>query len=232
MASFGSILIYTAIPVAATCAGGVLAALIRFGPRLTSTVQHFAAGVVFAAAGSELLPDVLHARAALPAIIGAAAALAVMLLIKRLEGKTSGLTGFLAIVGIDIFVDGLVLGIGFVGGQKQGLLLTVALTLEVLFLGLSLAEPLRQANASSWRIVGMASALALALPLGAAIGVPLGSISEPIRTGLFAFGLIALLYLVTEELLVEAHGREDIPFVTAMFFVGFMLLVMLEQQIG
>ena len=43
-------------------------------------------------------------------------------------------------VGIDILIDGLVLGIGFAAGAKQGLLLTGALTLEVLFLGLALAS--------------------------------------------------------------------------------------------
>jgi len=32
---------------------------------------------------------------------------------------------------------------------------------------------------------------------------------------------MALLYLVTEELLVEAHERPDGPPVSAVFFVGF-----------
>ena len=51
-------------------------------------------------------------------------------------------------------------------------------------------------------------------------------------TGFFAFGLIALLYLVTEELLVEAHETPDRPWVTAMFFVGFLALLLLEEVIG
>ncbi len=44
-----------------------------------------------------------------------------------------------------------------------------------------------------------------------------------------AFGLIALLYLVTEELLVEAHQTPDRPWVTAMFFVGFLAILVLEE---
>ena len=43
------------------------------------------------------------------------------------------------------------------------------------------------------------------------------------------FGLIALLYLVTEELLAEAHEIPDRPWVAAMFFVGFLLLLALEE---
>jgi ZIP family zinc transporter len=34
---------------------------------------------------------------------------------------------------------------------------------------------------------------------------------NPLLTGFFAFGLIALLYLVTEELLIEAHETPDRP---------------------
>jgi len=55
---------------------------------------------------------------------------------------------------------------------------------------------------------------------------------NPLLTGFFAFGLIALLYLVTEELLVEAHETPDRPWVTAMFFVGFLALLLLEEVIG
>ena len=44
--------------------------------------------------------------------------------------------------------------------------------------------------------------------------------------------LFALLYLVTEELLVEAHETPDRPWVAAMFFAGFLLLLLLEEAIG
>ena len=40
-----------------------------------------------------------------------------------------------------------------------------------------------------------------------------------------AFGTVVLLYLVTEELLAEAHETPDTPILTAMFFVGFLTLL-------
>jgi ZIP family zinc transporter len=43
--------------------------------------------------------------------------------------------------------------------------------------------------------------------------------------------LIALLYLVTEELLVEAHEQPDTPLVASMFFVGFLALLMIEESV-
>ena len=49
-----------------------------------------------------------------------------MLAIRQLERVIKGPTGLLTLVGIDLFIDGLVLGIGFAAGMKAGLLLTIA----------------------------------------------------------------------------------------------------------
>jgi ZIP family zinc transporter len=51
--------LFTLIPVAAAAVAGLIAVTRRPGGRVTSAVQHFAAGVVFAAAAIELLPKVL-----------------------------------------------------------------------------------------------------------------------------------------------------------------------------
>ena len=42
-----------------------------------------------------------------------------------------------------------------------------------------------------------------------------------------SFGLAALLFLVTEELLVEAHEEAETPLLTATFFGGFLLFLLL-----
>ena len=46
---------------------------------------------------------------------------------------------------------------------------------------------------------------------------------------LLGFGCAALLYLVTEELLVEAHEVPETPLATASFFVGFLVLLVIEM---
>ena len=56
----------------------------------------------------------------------------------------------------------------------------------------------------------------------------LDNISISIPRGV-VFGLVALLYLVTEELLVEAHEVPEIPMTTAAFFVGFLALLVIEM---
>lgn len=51
---------FTIIPVLAVLIGAIIAVWRRPGPKLTSAIQHLAAGVVFAAAATEILPDVVH----------------------------------------------------------------------------------------------------------------------------------------------------------------------------
>lgn len=220
---------YTLIPALATVLGAAGAAVRQPGPAVTSAVQHLAAGVLFAAVAGEILPDLKHQQSPIAVIVGGALGVALMLLVKRLGEKAKGSVGLIATVGIDILIDGLVLGIGFAAGAKQGLLLTGALTLEVLFLGIAVASKLKQTSGSAGRVVGTVAGLALLLPLGALLGTPVGALPGPYLAGFFAFALVALLYLVTEELLVEAHAVPEQPWTTAMFFIGFLGMLVIEE---
>ena len=224
---------YSAIPVLAATLGGALTAWRRPGERLQGMVQHFAAGVVFAAAAGELLPDMLRDKGAILAIlVGALAGVALMLGIKAVSERAGGAAGLVAVTGVDVLVDGFVVSLGFIAGARQGLLLIIALSIELLFLGLTVAVALGRANASKARVVLTTAGVALLLPAGAVAGTLLfQGVSKALLTGLFAFGLVALLYLVTEELLVEAHEKPDTPLATAVFFVGFFLLIILDEAI-
>lgn len=222
-------LTYTLIPVLAAVSGSVFAAFRRPGPATTSAVQHFAAGVVFAAAAGELLPDLMHRKSAVATIVGGAVGIIVMLGLKSLGDRVKAAFALVATVGADILIDGIVLGIGFGAGLREGILLTIALTTEVLFLGLAVAPALAGDRASPARIIGITTLLALLLPIGTAAGLPLALLPSPLLAGFFAFGLIALLYLVTEELLVEAHEVPERPWVTAMLFVGFLAMLVVEE---
>lgn len=162
-------------------------------------------------------------------MIGGGLGIVVMLAIKHFSKRAEGPVAIAAVTGIDILIDGLILGISFAAGARQGLPLTIALTIEVLFLGLTLAAEFVETLASHSKVVALTGAIGLALPVGALLGGPVGSLPAPVLAGFYAFGLIALLYLVTEELLVEAHEQPDTPLVTSMFFVGFLLLLMLEE---
>lgn len=225
-------LLYALIPVGAVLIGALAAAWRQPGPKLVSAVQHLAAGVVFAAAAAEILPEVKHGGSLWATFIGGTLGVVVMLSIKSLEGRWEGPVGMVSAIAIDLFIDGLVLGLAFLAGAKAGVLLTIALTLEVLFLGLTVTSELGETIRSRGKIVVATVALALLLPLGTLAATPIAMLPPQVITGFLAFGLVALLYLVTEELLVEAHEKPDSPLITAMFFVGFLALLLIEEAIG
>lgn len=237
--SLDQVLRFTLIPVGATIAGGVCAAFFRPGPHLRSVVQHLAAGVVFAAAAMELLPDIIDRHRPYEVAIGFAVGLGLMLLVRwlgrrfeagRSEASRGVQAGLLATIGVDVLVDGILIGIAFVAGAEAGMILTLALTLELLFLGLSAATALGASGVSRRGIILATAILALPLPLGAAAGATLAaSVTPEVMEILLAAGLVALLYLVIEELLVEAHEEPETPVTTAAFFMGFLVLLLLRM---
>jgi len=46
-----------------------------------------------------------------------------------------------------------------------------------------------------------------------------------------SFGLAALLFLVTEELLTEAHEGPESPWLTSSFFLGFLVFLLLGMAV-
>jgi zinc transporter, ZIP family len=232
--------VYVAIPVAAAAVAGVIAAVARPGDRVTSALQHFAAGVVFAAAAIELVPRVLRQNPGV-AIAGFTAGIIVMFAMRaytdRLEArqKEAGKnvpTGLIGATAVDFLVDGGVLGAGFTVGGQTGLLLTLALTIEYLFVGLSLAAALGP-DARKRTLVALPAALAVLTIVGAVAGIVLLSgVSAAVLAGVLAFGAVAFMYLVTEELLVEAHERGETASGSALFFVGFLLFMVLTETLG
>jgi ZIP family zinc transporter len=223
---------FTLIPVVAVLIGSLFAVSRRPSDAFVSAMQHLAAGVVFAAAAAEILPQVMHEGSPIATFTGGALGILVMLSLKALEGRASGPIAMLGAVAVDILIDGLVLGLAFVAGGKAGVLLTIALTLEVLFLGLTVTTELGETIKSKARIIAITMGIALLLPIGAAIATPVATFPPVVIAGFLSFGLMALLYLVTEELLVEAHEKPDTPLISAMFFIGFLGLLVIEEVLG
>jgi ZIP family zinc transporter len=236
----GLALAVTAVPVAAAALSGGVAAVRSPGPRLTSALQHFAAGVVFAAAAIELLPGVL-VQSPRVAIIGFAAGVVVMFGFRAISewiehrrevrGQSGLPIGFAAATAVDFFIDGVILGAGFAAGGTVGTLLAVALAVEYLFVGLSLSATL-SGLAPRWLVAVSPVFLALLTVAGTALGVVLLSgASTTVLAGVLAFGAVAFMYLATEELLVEAHAKGETSLGSVGYFVGFLLYLVLAELI-
>lgn len=218
-----------AIPAGVAVFGGALAALWKPSHQVRSLIQHFAAGVILAALAVELLPDIGKEHATKEVVLGAFAAGSLfMYLLKlwteRLEGHgkdaaQGGALGLLVATFVDVATDGFIIGAGFAAGGETGTVLALGLSVELLFLGLAVTSD----RIAGWRIVAVTAALGLTV-LGFAIlgSVLLSGASAAVLAGTLSFSAAALLYLVTEELLIEAHEVEEKPIATLVLFAGFL----------
>lgn len=235
MSQLGTVILYTLIPVATAAVAGAIAAYKPPRPRAASAVQHFAAGVVFAAAAIELLPELVK-HSPVPTLVGFALGIAVMFTLRwatdRVERRQrGGAAGLIAATAVDFLVDGLVLGAGFAAGGQTGLLLTIAIAIEYLFVGVSVAAALGPV-AARWRLIGLPVALAVLTTAGAGIGVVmLSDVPGIVLATVLAFGAVAFMYLVTEELLVHAHAEGETARGSVLFFVGFLIYLVIEELI-
>lgn len=225
-----------AIPAVVATLGGVLAALWSPSHASRSMIQHFAAGVVLAALATEVLPEIGRSHPNPWHVIGAFAAgslfmYGLKIFSQRLEhaseaqAAATGAVGALSIgliiaTFIDVMMDGFIIGAGFAAGGETGLILALGLSVELLFLGLALvSERLR-----GWPIIALATALGLTVLAASVVGNWLlaGASHDTIATVL-AFSAAALLYLVTEELLMEAHEVAEKSYYTLILFAGFLV---------
>lgn len=238
-----TILLYTLIPLSTFIFGGAISTFFKPNATFRSIILHFAAGVVFSVVAVELLPDIVEKHQPLYVVIGFLIGTILMLYIKdfteddKNKHKTISLVpkipvSFLVAIGVDILIDGFLLGIGFAQGSKAGLLLTIALALEMFSMGMAVATELNNEGITKQKsiihIVALSSLFLVSATLG---GTLLQNLPDNIMELVLSFGLSALLFLVTEELLVEAHSEKDTPYNTATFFVGFLLFLVLEMTI-
>jgi zinc transporter, ZIP family len=219
------LLAYALAPVAAIVLGGCAAALRPQGRRLISAFQHFAAGVVFSAVAIELLPRLHEIDQPLPMVLGFIAGVLAMMASRRWFEAV----GALVPTAVDLFIDGLLIAIGLAAGTFGGMLLLAGLTVEALSLGLASTPALIRDGARKVKAIASMAGLGLMIVLGAAAGYASIGASPPVLAAILGFGVAALLYLVTEDLLLEAHVTSDTPAVTATFFLGFLIPLVLAH---
>lgn len=227
-----------AIPAVVSIAGGVLAALWTPSRQVRSLIQHFAAGVVLAALAVEVFPEITAAHAPpawllVPFVAGSVAMYGLKLLSERLETRAehgSVATGLVIATFIDVAMDGFIIGAGFAAGGTTGLALALGLSVELLFLGLALTSD----GPGGARILLLSGGLGATVLAAAIAGaVLLTGASEVTIAAVLSFSAAALLYLVTEELLMEAHAgpEKETPWSTLVIFAGFATFWVIELMI-
>jgi ZIP family zinc transporter len=229
-----SVFLYALIPFVTFILGGNVAKIRKPSDTWRSAIQHFTSGVVFAVVAIDLLPDIIKDHAPYEMAIGFSCGIILMLFIRAYAEKIEANhpnheqatlpIALLGIVAVNVVVDGFLIGVSFVANEQTGQFLSLALGLEMFLLGLALSVSLSQTKLHWFSSSLIITLLAATVVISAVLSYLLIQfIPSSGITLIMAFGLASLIYLVTEELLREAHQLPDNAYITAAFFIGFLL---------
>lgn len=226
------------MPAVTALVFGLLTLLVRPGPRLTSALQHLAAGLIVSAVAVELLPESIGGgQSILYAVAGYVVGLIIVFGIrvgsKRINEDSPA--GLVATVGLDLALDAILVGIAFTTLAGLGAFVVVgSLSLEIAVLMMATIGTLLSRGMPRARVVFITIVFSV-IAAGAGFAGYYGSAQLPanLLTATTALGVAALLYLVVEELLVEAHkSHGDTMIGSLMFFVGFGVPAFLSASGG
>ena len=223
--------IWLALPAVVMMLGGILTAFWHPSKTLIALVQHLAAGIILAALTVEVFPEMRSTEIAPITLIGSFTLGGLFMYAIKLFGQylerdhKSQVAllqfnyGFIITVFLDAALDGVTIGAGFAAGQKVGFALALGLSVEMLFLGMSLISETLKGT----RVVLLSAGLSFTLLASAVLGYYLLSTMPPATIAIaLAFSAAALLYLVTEELLIEAHQHQEQSYSMLILFTGFV----------
>jgi len=139
-----------------------------------------------------------------------------------------------AAVNVDSFVDGLLVGLAYTASAQAGYLMAFATCIEMGFLGLSFSATLQNITDSKLKHLAHSLAPSCVLLLGGLMGAAAGEqfqSSPAMFAGFISFAIVALLFLVTQELLAEAREAEvgDLWYINIWVFFGIFTVVLVEK---
>merc|ERR1712166_1206524 len=145
--------------------------------------------------------------------------------------------GLVAAITVDGAVDGLLIGLSYSVSTAAGITMAIATCIEMGFTGFAFAMGIKEAmetrsSTTKW-LITMVPPVAIVLVgfAGAALGSALED-NRGVLIGLIAFSVVAILFLVTHELLCEAfelqHG-EVLWYVNVWLFLGLYAGIMTEK---
>lgn len=136
-------------------------------------------------------------------------------------------------VAVDTFVDGFLIGLAYVAKPQAGFTMAGATTIEMTFLGLTFTAQLRSLSRQWHKTAAIVFSMPLLMPLGALCGSLLASAVEAqpaVFLGFIAFCTVALLFLVTQELLVEARENTKRWWPHLWFFGGVLIPLLVSRH--
>ncbi|CAE7861634.1 hypothetical protein AK812_SmicGene41535 [Symbiodinium microadriaticum] len=153
-------------------------------------------------------------------------------------GRKSSLPwGLIFAVAIDATVDGMLIGLSTSSSVGAGMLMAIATVIEMGFLGYSfgctLVSQAQEAKLCRSALVALLALPPLCLASFGALAYVIGEALESccVFTGLVSFSLVAVLFLVIQELLLEAAEKDEDHNCNVSIFIYFGLFISFALEV-
>ena len=219
--------------------GGLLGSRLRPGKRFRAVVAHLVGGLVLGIAAADLMPAASDSGHPLALAIGFCLGFSLLLVINAVledpddnseQSRPRPMLLLILPFLIDSLIDGLVVGISSKAAEQQWVI-PVAVALEMGLATLGLGTLLGR-GAGRWRSRVSGALMAVTYVIGLSVSLVItNGLQGPALTGTLAFGTAALIYLVVEEVMKEAHarGEDDSGVVNVAFFIGLLCIWLLDS---
>ena len=227
------------LPAISMVLGGLLGSRLRPGKRFRAVVAHLVGGLVLGIAAADLMPAASDSGHPLALAIGFCLGFSLLLVINAVledpddnseQSRPRPMLLLMLPFLIDSLIDGLVVGISSKAAEQQWVI-PVAVALEMGLATLGLGTLLGR-GAGRWRSRVSGALMAFTYVIGLSVSLVItNGLQGPALTGTLAFGTAALIYLVVEEVMKEAHarGEDDSGLVNVAFFIGLLCIWLLDS---
>lgn len=244
MTELPTVIGFAMLPAIGNFAGGMLAEFRQPSKTNLNRALHAAAGIVLAIVAIELLPRVLQNNSGwmvgIVFGIGGGAYLGVQRLVERMQAFGSGnadrtrMWMIYVAVAVDLFSDGLMIGVGASVGTGLALILAVGQLLADVPEGFAAVANMRDKDVPRIRRVLLSASFAVPV-LAAAVGAYylLRNQSEVFQMGGLVFVAGLLTVAAVEDMIGEAHeSADDVQSSVLAMVGGFVLFTFVSAGLG
>lgn len=240
MPEFLQVLALAVLPALANFSGGMLAEWLNTSKAVLSVALHAAAGIIIAVVAVELMPRALENAVAWVVVLGFVLGGALSILIKSVVGawqakrggeKNAGPWIIYIAVCVDLFSDGLMIGVGSVVSFSLALVLALGQVIADLPEGFATIATFKDRGVARAQRLLLSASFAVPILLGATLGYwVLRDQSDAMKFGALAMTAGLLLVAAVEDVVSEAHeAAEDSRWSVAAFIGGFALFTLVAS---
>ncbi len=250
------------IPFLGTALGAAMVFFMKdkINKKLEKLLLGFASGVMIAASvWSLLMPSMEMAKEQnmiewLPATVGFLLGIAFLLLLdsiiphlhlnsdkpEGLKSKLEKTTMMVLAVTLHNIPEGMAVGVVFAGAMAQNagitmagaIALAIGIAIQNFPEGAIISMPLKSEGMSKPKAFLLGTLSGIVEPIGAAITIALTSLVVPVLPYFLSFAAGAMIYVVVEELIPEAHSGEHSNISTIGLAIGFAIMMILDVALG